>query len=207
MTDAVRRCFIFGALPVDGLIEVPGKDDYVIAADKGYDVALSLGITPDLTVGDFDSRGEAPDAANLITLNVRKDDTDLEHADEVALGMGYRDFVVYGAVGGKLDHTLGNIAVAERIADRGGRAVFYGDESAFTVIRSGSFVLPVRGGGRVSVFSLSELSRGVTIAGLSYEADGIDLPRATTRGVSNAFVGRAARVSVADGALLIVWEL
>ena len=200
------KCFIFGALPVSRLVEAPAQGDLVIAADKGYDVALSLGIVPDLAVGDFDSRGEAPDGVEVVRLNVRKDDTDTQHAAEIALGRGYRDFVIYGAAGGQLDHTLGNIAVAERIADRGGRAVFYGDESSFTVIRSGSFHLPPQGCGRVSVFSLTEISCGVTIRGLSYETEGIDLPRATTLGVSNAFIGKEAMITVADGTLLIVWE-
>lgn len=200
------RCFIFGALPVESLVEAPSSGDLVIAADKGYDVALSLGIVPDLAVGDFDSRGEAPEGADVVRLNVRKDDTDTEHAAEIALSRGYLDFIVYGAVGGQLDHTLGNIAVAERIADRGGRAVFYGAESSFTVVRGGSFRLPEQDSGRVSVFSLTEISRGVTIRGLSYEAESIDLPRAATLGVSNAFVGKEALITVADGTLLIVWE-
>lgn len=200
------RCFIFGALDTRCLYEKPGEGDRIIAADRGYDVAVSLGIAPDLVVGDFDSRGEAPKGVDVVRLNVRKDDTDTEHAVNLALEQGYRDFVIYGAAGGQLDHTLGNIAVAERIADRGGSAVFYGDESSFTVIRNSSFMLPESVGGRVSVFSLSEISRGVSITGLSYEVDNIDLPRATTLGVSNAFVGKDAEISVTDGTLLIVWE-
>ncbi len=202
----MNRCFIFGALPVDRLPERPQEGDLVIAADRGYAVTRSLGITPDLIVGDFDSLGEAPPHSNVICLNVRKDDTDLEHAVNVALEHGYNDFVVYGAVGGQLDHTLGNVAVAERIADRGGRAVFYGAEHSFTVIRNASFRLKAREEGRVSVFSLRDVSQGVAVRGLSYEAEYIDLPRATTRGVGNLFVGRDAEISVKDGTLLIVWE-
>lgn len=202
----MSRCIIFGALPVRRMPDPPRPGDLVIAADRGYAVAQSLGITPDLIVGDFDSLGEAPDADNVIRLNVRKDDTDLEHAANIAMEKGCDDFTVYGAVGGSLDHTLANIAVAEMIANRGGRAVFYGEESSFTVIRGASFRLPDREEGRVSVFSLSELSYGVTISGLSYEVRGFDLRRAPSCGVSNAFVGRRAEVSVADGTLLIVWE-
>lgn len=202
----MKRCFIFAALPVSKLTETPREGDLVIAADRGYDVALSYGIEPDLVVGDFDSLGAVPAHQHVIRLNVRKDDTDLEHAVRIAMEKGCDDFVVYGAAGGLLDHTLGNIAVAEMIAHNGGRAVFCGEESSFTVIYNSTFRLPDRMSGRVSVFSLRELSRGVTICGLSYEAEGIDLCRATTLGVGNLFVGRPAEVSVADGVLLIVWE-
>ena len=199
------RCFIFGALDVAVLDQRPSEGDYVIAADRGYAVAQSMGIEPDLVVGDFDSLGEAPPGQNVVKLNVRKDDTDLEHAVRLALDKGYRELIICGAAGGALDHTLGNIAVAELIADAGARAVFYGDDAAFTVIRDASFALPLRERGRVSVLSLSNVSHGVTIRGLSYEASGIDLPRAATRGVSNAFIGREAAASVKNGTLLIVW--
>ena len=203
----MSRCFIFGALDVSAMAEPPSDGDYVIAADRGYDIALSLGIKPDTVVGDFDSLGRVPEHENTVRLNVRKDDTDVEHAVRAAMDMGYSDFVIYGAVGGKLDHTLGNIAIAELIADRGGRSVFYGDDCAFTVIRDSELCLAPRDSGRLSVFSLSDVSRGVTVRGLSYEAQGIDLPRAATLGVSNAFVGKEARIAVEHGALLIVYEI
>ena len=202
----MKRCFIFGALPVGKLFEKPCEGDLVIAADKGYATVRQLGLCPDLVVGDFDSLGEVPNTDNLIWLNVRKDDTDLEHAVRLALGKGCDDFVIYGAVGGKLDHTLGSIAVAEQIALAGGRSLFYGDDSSFTVIRNGAITLPARDSGRISVISLSEVSRGVSISGLSYEAEGIDLPRAVTRGISNAFIGKPSRISVTDGTLLIVFD-
>lgn len=202
----MKRCFIFGALPMKTLPEKPAPGDLIIAADKGYETALSLGVTPDIVVGDFDSLGKEPAVDNLIRLNVRKDDTDLEHAVAVALEKGCDDFIICGAVGGKLDHTIGNIAVAEQIALAGGRSLFYGDDSSFTVIRNGSFSLPAYESGRISVWSLSELSRGVTISGLSYEVEAIDLPRATTLGISNAFIGKPSTISVEDGTLLIIFD-
>lgn len=202
----MKRCIIFGALPVEKLTIQPTPDDLIIAADNGYAVVQSLGVTPDITVGDFDSLGSVPDADNLIKLDVRKNDTDLEHAVTVALEKGCDDFVIYGAVGGKLDHTLGNIAVAERIALAGAKSLFIGDDSSFTVIRSASFELPARESGRLSVFSLSEVSRGVEISGLAYEVTDFELSRTVTRGVSNAFIGKPSRISVSDGTLLIVFD-
>lgn len=202
----MARCFIFGALPVGYMPEKPKAGDLVIAADKGYDTATELGMTPDITVGDFDSRGSAPDAENLVTLEVRKDDTDVGHAVELGFEKGYNDFVVYGAVGGLLDHTLANIVIAHDIAHRGGKALFIGDEFCFTVIKDSAYPLPKRDEGRISVFALSDTARRVDIIGLSYEAESIDLPRTSHMGVSNAFVGKPSRVSVGDGALLIVYQ-
>lgn len=204
--SACTRCFIFGALPVGYMPERPAAGDLVIAADKGYDIALGLGITPDITVGDFDSRGAAPQVDSLVRLQVRKDDTDVGHAVELGFERGYTRFVVYGGTGGLLDHTVANIAIAHDICLRGGCAVFYGDEYTFTVLHNASLSLPRRDSGRISVFALSDVARGVTIRGLSYEVRGIDLPRTSHRGVSNAFVGQPADISVADGELLILYQ-
>ena len=198
------KCFIFGALPVVYYPIKPAEGDLVIAADRGYDVALSLGVKPDLTVGDFDSLGEAPDAENVIRLEVRKDDTDVGHAVELGFRRGYTDFVVYGAVGGLLDHTVANIAIALDIAVRGGRAWFLSEEFCFTVLHNAALELHERESGRVSVFALSDIARGVDIEGLDYEARGLDLPRTSHMGVSNAFIGKPSRISVTDGDLLIM---
>lgn len=202
----MARCFIFGALPVSGLCVRPQKGDLVIAADKGYDVALSLGITPDLVVGDFDSRGAAPDVANLIVLPVRKDVTDVGYAVEQGFARGYDEFVICGAVGGLLDHTLANIAVAHDVAKRGGKALLLGEEYCFTVLHDGGLTFEERADGRISVFALGGTAHGVRIRGLSYEVDDFTLSSSDHTGVSNAFIGKPSRVSVRDGDLLVVWQ-
>lgn len=202
----MNRCFIFGALPVQEMSEKPDPRDYIIAADKGYDVALSLGLVPDLVVGDFDSRGIVPDVDNLIQLKIRKDDTDVGHAVEIGFEKGYFEFVVYGAVGGLLDHTLANIAIAHDIAVKGGRSLFIGDDYSFTVLHDTELFIPSRDSGRISVFALGGTARGVSISGLSYELSDHTLPCTSHLGVSNAFIGKPSRISVTDGDLLIVWQ-
>jgi len=202
----MNRCFVFGALPVSSLTEVPEKGDYIIAADKGYDVVVSLGLKPDMVVGDFDSRGSAPDAENVVRLQIRKDDTDVGHAVGLGFEKGYSDFVVYGAVGGLLDHTLANIVIAHEIAAKGGRPLFIGDDYSFTVIRSGEIDFPSRDGGRISVFALGKAAEGVTIEGLSYETETLTIPCTSHIGVSNSFVGKPSRIAVSDGDLLVIWQ-
>ena len=202
----MKRCFIFGALPVDKLRETPEQGDMIIAADKGYDAALGLGLRPDLTVGDFDSRGEAPDVENLTILPVRKDQTDVGYAVELGFKNGFTDFVVYGGAGGLLDHTAANIAIAHDIAVRGGSAIFIGDNQRFTVIRNGKKEFADTHKGRISVFALGGTAYGVSLKGLSYTLEDHDLPCTSHLCVSNEFIGKQATVSVRDGSLLIIWD-
>lgn len=198
------RCFIFGALEVECLPYLPAEGDLVIAADKGYETLKKLNITPNIIVGDFDSLGYIPKEANVEKLNVRKDDTDTAHAVDIGFERGFKEFIVYGGVGGKLDHSIANIQLARSIAKRGGRAVFIGDTESFTVIKDGSISFDESRTGRISVFSLSDESTGVSETGLSYALENATLTNDFALGVSNEFVGKKSEVSVKNGYLLIV---
>ena len=49
------RCIIVGAGDFFGMPFQPAAEDFVIAADAGYENLKAVGIIPDLVVGDFDS--------------------------------------------------------------------------------------------------------------------------------------------------------
>lgn len=200
------RCFIFGALEVKSLPYLPVDGDLVIAADKGYETLKKLNISPDIIVGDFDSLGYIPKEIGVEKLNVRKDDTDTAHAVEIAFKKGYKDFVFYGCAGGRLDHTIANIQLAKHIASVGGSSLFVGNEEAFTVIKDGSISFDEGRHGRVSVFSLSDISTGVTEEGLLYALNDSTLYNDNPLGVSNEFTGRPSKISVKNGYLLIITE-
>jgi thiamine pyrophosphokinase len=202
----MNRCFIFGALKVSRLPIKPESGDFIIAADKGYDTALSLGIDPDLAVGDFDSLNRIPDAENVVTLPVRKDLTDVGYAVEKGFEHGCGEFILYGAVGGALDHTFANVAIAHDIARRGAKALLIGEEYSFTVLHESSMSFNARESCRISVFALGGIAEGVTIRGLSYEVEDFDVACTDHIGVSNAFIGKTAEISVRKGYLLVVWQ-
>ena len=55
MSEKRGRCIIVGAGDFFGMPFQPAEEDYVIAADAGYENLKAEGIIPDLVVGDFDS--------------------------------------------------------------------------------------------------------------------------------------------------------
>lgn len=61
--------------------------------------------------------------------------------------------------------------------------------------------------GYISVLSHSDISRGVTISGLKYEADDITITNTMVLGTSNEFCGRNALVSVESGTLIILIQI
>ena len=114
-------CYIVGAgdFTPRGFAPVPG--DLVLAADGGYRALYSLGYTPDLLLGDFDSLGDLPLPPDLPVLRfpARKDDTDTGLALRHGLDRGYRDFALYGCAGGRVDHLLANLQSMARISRLG----------------------------------------------------------------------------------------
>lgn len=114
-------CYIVGAGDFTARGFAPGPDDLVLAADGGYRALYSLGYTPDLLLGDFDSLGDLPLPADLPVLRfpVRKDDTDTGLALRHGLDLGFRDFALYGCAGGRVDHLLANFQSMARVSRLG----------------------------------------------------------------------------------------
>lgn len=220
-------CYIVGAgdFTPRGFAPVPG--DLVLAADGGYRALYSLGYTPDLLLGDFDSLGDLPLPPDLPVLRfpARKDDTDTGLALRHGLDRGFRDFALYGCAGGRVDHLLANLQSMARVSRLGATirlAAPEYDAWALTgpapdapapatpdapdaLAPAAVLTLPDRPGGTlVSVFCHGDRAEGVTLTGLSYPLDGADLTGDFPLGVSNRRLeGQPATVSVRRGTLLI----
>lgn len=200
----MNRCFIFAALETKNLIVKPQANDLVIACDKGINNTDNLGITPNIIIGDFDSLGFVPERENVKVLPIRKDDTDVGYAIKYALDLGYSDFVVYGGVGGSLDHTFANMQLAHYLCENGARGIFLGENEAFTVIKNDSLRFK-NARGRVSVFSLSKKSEGVTLKGFDYPLQNATLFSSFPLGLGNSFLGDS-EIIVKSGTLAVVWN-
>ena len=197
-------CFIIGAGSFYGL-PVPVRDtDTVVAADGGWRVCRELSLTPSLLVADFDSLDAVPEFDHILRLPVEKDDTDMMLAIKEGLARGETEFHLYGGMGGRrTDHTIANLQCLLYLAAHGAQGWLYGDGEQFTAICGGEITLPAREKGIVSVFCMGADAQGVTIEGGQYTVHDAVLTASFPLGVSNHFVGKAVRVSVDSGCLLI----
>ena len=220
-TVSEPKCIIISAGKFTPLDIKINEGDFVIACDAGFMYAQQLGILPDLIVGDFDSAAEADpavlrgireiaehDPARIIKLDVRKDDTDTIKAVKIGLSKGYQKFYLYGALGGRrFDHSFANIQTLTFIKHNGGRGYIF-DQDRMIMIAENETIKFNRGNtGYLSVFSLTEKSRGVTLKGLMYNLENGELTSDFPLGVSNEFIiDEEAEVTVTDGTLLIITE-
>lgn len=197
-----KLCYIVGAGEFSGGF-IPEKDDFVIAADGGYEHLKNAGIRADIIIGDFDSLSERPSHQTIIELSKEKDDTDMMAALREGLARGYKSFMLYGGMGGRLDHTLANIQLLAYISQNGSRGYLIGSDMTITAITDGAIELPARQSGYISAFSHSDTSTGVYEKGLKYRLDDAVLHSSYPLGVSNEFIGKPAVISVKKGTLVI----
>ena len=215
------KCIIISAGSFTPIEISINEEDFVIACDAGFMYAQQMGILPDLIVGDFDSASEVGpilmrsiqeiadnDPDRIVKLDVRKDDTDTIKAVKIGLSKGYRKFYFYGALGGKrFDHTMANIQTLLFVKHNGGKGYIF-DSGKMLMIAENETINFNRGNtGYLSVFSLSEVSKGVTLQGLMYTLEDGELRSDFPLGVSNEFIiDEEAVVTVKDGTLLISCE-
>lgn len=208
MNPASNICYIVGAMSLTpDLRPYPVQGDYVIAADRGFDSLMAYGVKPDLAVGDFDSLGHQPNHPNVIRLPVEKDDTDMVYALRKGLELGYRRFILLGGVGGRLEHTLGNLQLLDWLSGQGAQGFLVGEKTAATCVRDGKAItFPPSMSGYLSVLCSSGKAEGVDLIGLKYPLTRHTLTSDFPLGVSNQFLGREASVSAERGSLLLIWE-
>ncbi len=208
------KCIIVGAGDFSGFVRPKESTDILIAADAGYDYCIAAGVCPDIVIGDFDSRGSAPaadgqkDKPEIITVPCEKDDTDLHLALHKGMEMGFDHFDIYGGLGGRrFSHTMANIQILAELSETGKQGILYGKDIYITAVTDGAVSFDSNETGILSVFSLSDISEGVTISGAKYLLNDAVLKNTFGLGVSNRFIpGQRAVVSVRKGTLLIVNE-
>jgi thiamine pyrophosphokinase len=185
------------------------RDAHVIAADSGLSIALALGLTVDLVVGDLDSvdpRTLARARAAGVAVEehpAAKDLTDLALALDAAVVHGAERVVVVGGHGGRLDHLLANALLLASPVYAAVEVVGRMGEATVHVVRSVTHLAGTPGE-LVSLLPVHGAVTGVTTHGLLYPLHEEDLPSGSSRGVSNEFAEPEARVEVATGVLLAV---
>ncbi len=204
------RCVIIGAAPVDDYSTAPAilPEDLVLCADGGLRHCIALEIQPDLVIGDFDSLEDRSLLAGYpcLELPVEKDDTDTMFAVKYGIDRGYRDFLIYGGIGGRLDHTFANLSSLLYIAQRGGKGLLTDGRLSMTVITGGTFPLDGCKGRRLSLFPFGCEKCIVSETGVHYPLERGELNASFPLGVSNYVEEENGAITLYEGALLIILE-
>ena len=203
----MSRCVIVGGADIHNYPYIRSllqKDDYFIFCDSGLKHMASLGAEANLIVGDFDSHENPHLSTETIVLPCEKDDTDTVYAVKEALRRGFADFLLIGVIGGRLDHSLGNVSILLYLASLGKKGLIVDDYSEMELVEQNTVSISDRYA-FFSLLNISGIARGVTITGAKYPLENAEITTRYQFGVSNEVLpGHTATVSVREGQLLLI---
>lgn len=179
--------------------------DYLICADGGYEIAEKLGLNIDLVVGDFDSsNGVIPEHLKTIVVPVEKDDTDLQLALKKAVEKKPREIYILGGIGGRVDHTIGNIQNIVNFSSLVDEITLIDPFQSITVQLPGTRTYKGNKNTKFSAFAFTEKVTGVTYKGAYYPLKDYTLDYHVPLGVSNEFLDDEIEVTTQSGILIVV---
>ena len=199
------KCVVIGASVIENYSELKERvteSDFVIACDGGLYHCEKAGIKPSLIVGDFDSHEKPKTDIETIVLPCEKDDTDTVYAVKEGLSRGYREFVLFGVTGKRLDHTLGNLSVLFMLKEAGATGVIVDGLCEIEAVGRE----PVKVEKEYSFFSLVNITGtadGVEIRNAKYPLSDASITPFYQYGISNEPYSDCT-VSVRNGYLLLI---
>jgi len=207
-----RACIITGGtLSEEFLTEYlnTSREELFVVVDGALEVTHRLGIKPDFIVGDFDTVNQELlllyDKDIILRHPPEKDQTDTELAIETALNAECDSLVFFGATGSRLDHSLGNIFLLERLLKEGICAEILNENNRL-YLKNQSFMLKRKNtrGDYLSLLPLTETVEEVTLTGFKYPVEKLTFYREHTLGISNEITEEEATVEFSKGTFIVV---
>jgi thiamine pyrophosphokinase len=207
-----RAVVVIGGHPPDRRVRpLLPAGAYVIAADSGWDHATTLGLVPDLLVGDLDSISAAGLAAAeaagtpITRYPTAKDATDTELALLAAVSQGAGHLTVVSGGGDRLDHLLGTLFALALPALRHVTVDAWVGTCHVALVPAGRRVtVAARAGEVLTLLPVGGPASGITTDGLAYPLRDEELTAGTSRGLSNVVARTPVTVAVGTGTVFVL---
>ena len=179
--------------------------------DAGAIRLIRMGIKPDYVLGDFDSVSSEETAeilgcgAEKRVLNPIKDETDLEAALRWAVDISPDSIMIFGATGGRMDHTLANLQLLSIPLKANIPAMILDPGNRIRRIR-GSVMLrrEEQYGKYISLIPVGGEVKGLFLSGFKYSGSEISLPGNSSLGISNELTEDVGEIWFESGELLLI---
>lgn len=178
------------------------ENEFLIGVDKGAYTLLIEGITPDLSIGDFDSVSKKEyelikmESKEVITLKQMKDETDTYIAIKKAIEMDAEKIIVYGGIGNRVDHSIANINLLTL-----GNIVMMNEYSKMFCLDPGSYSI-INEYKYISFFAQEDIKK-LNLKGFKYEVLDYNLQTGDNLCISNQGSGE---ISFKEGLLLVIQQ-
>lgn len=212
----MKRCLIV----TGGTIDIAfAKDflsqrsyDYVIAADAGLEVLRPLHISPNAVVGDLDTvdKKVLEEYQNRPGIEFEihkpeKDETDTELALLTAARQGCEAVDILGALGGRMDHAIGNIQLMYQFFCQGMEVNIYDARNRLYLLGGHKvFHREEVYGKYISFLPMTETVEGLTLRGFKYPLQRRTIGLGTSLCISNELKREEGILELEKGVLLCV---
>lgn len=187
--------------PLTKVVPVLEDVDY-IGVDAGSLLILEKNLPLKFCVGDFDSMKEEDlkklEGYEMIRHPIMKDETDSELALRLCTERGYQKIVLYGAISGRVDHTISNIRLLMYTYPN---IVLEDEWQRIQVLEKGEHVIE-NDYHHVSFFAIEPTT--ITLTDFLYNLDQKEIDVKDIYTVSNSIVGKSAKVQIKKGRVLLI---
>ena len=184
--------------------------DFIIGADGGCNHLYKMNITPNYIIGDLDSiNNDLIDyykSKNVIfkTYPSRKDETDSEICIYLAKELKAKEIDFYGALGGRIDHTLANIGLMHYVRQMNIIPRMISSEEEIAIIKNEEVILQGKKGDTVSIIPIMTDANNVTLKKLEYPLNNARMGYLSSLGISNVMLENECSIKIEDGYALII---
>lgn len=181
----------------------------IICCDGGARHLSRSGIRPDVIIGDMDSLADSrleryrAQGVQIIKYPTDKDFSDTELALDYAMNLRPDVIFIWGAWGGRLDHTLANVFLLSKAQEHKIKT-YLTDKYCDVFLLDGEAAFTNEQGKTVSLLALTPKVTGVTLTGFLYLLRNGTLRLGESRGLSNIITAPRATISKQSGQLLVI---
>ncbi|CAG9611135.1 Thiamine pyrophosphokinase [Bacillus rhizoplanae] len=181
------------------------------AVDRGVYHLMQLGIIPQVAFGDYDSVTEEElvwmqkQKRDLHIVPKEKDQTDLEIAINWALEQESEQIRIFGATGGRLDHSLANIQMLLKGLQANVNMSIVDYKNEISVKESGTYTVEENSlFPYISFVPVTEIVTGITLRGFKYPLTDKTIKWGSTLCISNELVAEKGTFSFTSGILMVI---
>lgn len=187
------------------------KDSFIICADGGAKQVIEYGFLPNIVVGDMDSIDAEMlkliklKKIQLLTFPTKKDKTDFELAVDFALYLKPQTIQIFGLLGDRIDHFVGNILLLKKICleHKTVQLIAYEGNKTIYFIHN-TLTITGKVGDQVSVVPLTNIFN-MTLDGFEYPLKNTYIQEGTTRTISNTLKRNKGTITFQKGIAMVMY--
>ena len=179
--------------------------DKLICADGGANSAFKFEFVPDYIIGDLDSiKPEIYDyyydKCEIIQVT-RQNDTDVEKCLKFAYKNKFKDIILLGATGDRLDHSFCNLGITLKFFDKVRIRVIH--QRSILSVHQGVNTLKTIPGETISIYGLDTKTKFES-EGLKYPLKNFSLPFGMKESTSNIAITNEVHLKIKGGKAFVI---